>query len=626
VCGIAGIWRLDGAAVETAELVAMTRRLNHRGPDDEGFVLLGPEPGQAHAFVEGGLATAPTGAPLGFGHRRLSILDLTAAGHQPMVGPGGTWIVFNGEIYNYIELREELRVAGHRFRTGTDTEVILAAWDQWGEDCLGRLNGMFALALWDPRRECLFCARDRFGVKPFFYIDEPGSRFAFASEIKAFAALAGFAARPDEHTIHDFVELGCADFSERTFFERIRSLRPSHWMRVTRKSVATGRYWDLPDAPEPGPSGNEARERFDDLLRDAVRLRLRSDVPVGSCLSGGLDSASMVAVIEELREGPSAGNRHKTFTVDFVEPGSDERRYVDAALRRGSFESHRIRFLPEDAIRTIGACLEAQDEPYVSLSPVAYHLLMSVVKREDITVLLNGQGADESLAGYEGFLLVRAMDLAAEGRWLSAARMLAGPAGRRNLIVTARRSLRRERPLVAARLARLAAADRWTLPRPSVGPDRLHRSIYRSMFLYHLPSYLRYEDRNSMAFGIESRQPFLDYRLAELCWTLPPPEKVGASGTTKAVLRRAMRGRVADLTLDRKDKMGFTTPDVAFLSGPLSGWFVAEVRKVAARGHWFDADAVLAREKRFRAEPSWDLLQPLWRAVSVGLWLDRWGL
>lgn len=618
MCGIAGIWRLDGSPVRVSEIVRMTTRLSHRGPDDEGFVLL--RHGRAYPFT----SEQPdvNDCSLGFGHRRLSILDLSAAGHQPMQGPRGTWIVYNGELFNYIELRSELQCAGYTFKSATDTEVILAAWDYWKEDCLVRFNGMFAFAIWDPDLECLFCARDRFGVKPFLYIFEPGRYFAFASEIKALAELKDFSLRPDARSVFHFIQDGCNDFGERTFFAGIRSIPPSHYLRLTPYNMEIVRWWDLREYPE--ISRVEITERFTALLRDGVRLRLRSDVPVGSCLSGGIDSASIVAMVEEIRKKEVMRGRHRTFTVDFVEPQCDERAFVDIILAKGGLENRRITMSCKDLPEAIEECLRVQDEPFISLSPVAHYKLMQIVRPDGIVVLLNGQGADELLAGYEGFVAIRAIDLLSQGRLFEALVLLASPAGRRSL-KELKFKLGYEKALVASQeLVTQARLEGWVLPRPKIGRDRLHRALYRSLFMYHLPSYLRYEDRNSMAFGIETRQPFLDYRLAEYCWSLSAREKVAPDGTTKSLLRKAMRDLVPGAILERKDKMGFVTPDLSYFCGPLAAWFSDRIRAALKRKEWFDGRTLLDQEKQFLSRPSWGTLQPLWRAVITAMWMDQW--
>src|SRR3954454_23620448 len=333
MCGIYGQWNVSGAPVQPAAVQRATTLLRHRGPDDEGY-LLGDTRASRYVPCAGADTTAAMALPrieqfraeafdFAFGFRRLSILDLSPLGHQPMVSADGRcWIVFNGEIYNYRELREELSGYGHRFRGGSDTEVILAAFQQWGTGCLQRFNGMWAFAVWDTGEKQLFLARDRFGVKPLHYTWD-GARFGFASEVKELLSSDGASSAADDQAVYDYLVSGGmpSPAEGRTFFRDVRALPPAHWMTVGQGPLTVQRYYALPDGQGNGHSRAEgAVTRYRDLLTDAIRIRLRSDVPVGTCLSGGVDSSSIVCVINRLmaEDGVAAaqvGERQKTFSA-----------------------------------------------------------------------------------------------------------------------------------------------------------------------------------------------------------------------------------------------------------------------------------------------------------------------
>ncbi|MBW2059864.1 MAG: asparagine synthase (glutamine-hydrolyzing), partial [Deltaproteobacteria bacterium] len=326
MCGIAGICEFGDGSVHVSCLKSMTAAIAHRGPDDEGYVLFG----NGVTLELDGMETDAAGEPffLGLGHRRLSIIDLSAAGHQPMPNEDGTiWITYNGEIYNFLEIREELRKRGHRFRSNTDSEVILHSYEQWGVDCLRRFNGMWAFALWDGKKRRLFCARDRFGIKPFYFCRE-GDRFLFASEIKAILAYPRVRRIPNDACIYPYLAYGHLDTTGETFFKGIEQLRGGHYLTVDLESrrIALSRYWDIkPETAASGKSDKTYADEFLELFTDAVRMRLRSDVTVGTCLSGGLDSSSIVCITSRLL----GNNGLRTFSSCFEDERYDERPFID---------------------------------------------------------------------------------------------------------------------------------------------------------------------------------------------------------------------------------------------------------------------------------------------------------
>ncbi|MCM2464708.1 asparagine synthase (glutamine-hydrolyzing) [Methanoculleus oceani] len=598
MCGIAGQFALNGDAADTALVGAMAERLAHRGPDGEGSHFSGP---------------------VGLAHRRLAIIDLSDEGRQPMGNEDGSLqIVFNGEIYNYRELREELLAAGHRFASATDTEVILHAYEEWGRDCLTRFNGMWAFALWDERRRELFCARDRLGVKPFYYTVVGGS-FLFASEIKALREHPEAGRRPNDRMLSTFLAWGVADHTAGTMYDGIFQLPPAHAVVVSEEGVGEQeRYWDFAMNPAPGGVDDEAAAgKVRDLLTDAVRLRLRSDVPVGTCLSGGIDSSTVTALINVLlrAESPeSVGDRQKTFSVCFDDERFDESRHIDTVVAATGVASRRTIPGTDGLWEDIGRLLYMQDEPFASLSIYAQYCVMRLAQSE-VKVVLDGQGADEQLAGYIAYQAPYIRGLLRSGNVAAALREGIGSARHhRSFFSWATRQFR-------------VRSERRGLLRGSV-PEVLRYAgsldevLKREVTASNLPLLLHWEDRNSMAFSIEARVPFLDYRLVEYLAGLPLDQKV-RRGVTKYVLRRAIRGLVPDAVRCRMDKMGFVTPEEVWMKDELASHILAlfSSPEFSRRPYW-DAEQVLRNYWEFLEGKS-AYSTEFWRIACAELWLRQ---
>jgi len=610
MCGLCGVVAL-GRPPETETVRRMAAALDHRGPDGDG------------AFDDIGVA---------FGFRRLAIIDLSDAGMQPFASDDGALrLLHNGEIYNYRELRRELEGHGHRFRSQTDTEVILRAYEHWGDRCVERFNGMWAIALWDGRRRRLFCSRDRFGVKPFYYSWD-GARFAFASELKAFRA-AGWL-EPHLPAVRDYIEQGYIDHTDETFFAGIRKLPPAHSLAVDEHGLRLARYWSLEERYEPD---GDAAEAVRELFLDAVRLRLRSDVPVGSCLSGGIDSSAIVCAVDHLlrTEAENAlpvGDRQRTFTAYFEQQGFDERPYAEAVVERTRTQPHWITFTGEELVDVLPEIVRAQDEPFGSTSIVAQWFVMREAKRAGLKVMLDGQGADEIFAGYHGYFGPFFADLLSQGRLgelraeLHAYRRLHGASARTTAVALARPFLpERVRWAARSRVKGGAALVHDDLPSAPVesangfGNGRLRRQMHLILTRRGLPELLHYEDRNSMAHSLEARVPFLDYRLVELLFSLSAGDLI-ERGQTKAVLRRALGDLLPPIVRDRVDKLGFVTPEASWLRGSL-GELAAGVfgsREFRERG-FVDAGAAQTRLVRHRAGDR-EAGNELWRALCSELW------
>ncbi len=564
MCGIAGI--VGDAPVDGAALKRMSSVIAHRGPDDEGF------------FVDEGT---------GLAHRRLAIVDLSPAGHQPMSNEDGSlWIVYNGEVYNSRVIGSELEGKGHVFRSTSDTEVILHAYEQWGPECVRRFNGMWGFAIWDRRERALFASRDRFGVKPFYYHHRPGGPFVFSSEIKAILA-AGLPARLEEaYAAHVLVTARLDDGPE-TMFAGVRQIEPAHNLTYRNGEVALRRYWDLDCRGVLGEiDAEEAAEGLRELLSDAVRLRvISSDVQVGSCLSGGLDSSTIVSLASGLGGQPMA-----TFSLEYGEPGYDESGWARLVAGRFACEDRYIEPRAEDFFGVLEKMAWFQDEPAAGPGLYSQWHVMELAGPH-VKVLLDGQGGDETMAGYRYYLepYLRALasravrgDSAALGRFWSDVPTVAQTWGMSVPMALGRAfggdQLRHAYlkwrgigfdGVLSPEIAENAAANPIERPPlPSTGDplnDRLLRDVTRDV----IPSLLHYEDRNSMAFSIEARTPFLDYRLIEYAMRLPGVQKV-RDGQTKWLFREAMRGVTPPEILERRDKMGYKTPVAEWFRGPLA--------------------------------------------------------
>jgi asparagine synthase (glutamine-hydrolysing) len=601
MCGIAGVVRRDGNPVDRDMLGAMTRMASHRGPDGEGYY---------------------THRNLGLGHTRLAIIDLSVAADQPMQSEDRRLtIVFNGEIYNYLELREDLIQRGHRFTTKSDTEVILEAYAEWGVECVQRFNGMWAFALHDHGRNRLFCSRDRFGIKPFYYVDS-GVLLAFGSEIKQLLAFLP-RRKSNNDILLTFLATGLCDYSEETFFEGVTKLLPGHNLIVDLGTGAARcqRYYepqplDLGAATEP-----QLQERFLDLLTSSVKLRLRSDVPVGTSLSGGLDS-SAIAALAAPRYFERSRQPFCAVTGVSIDPEIDESAHARQVVQHSGLRWLTTRPTSEDFLAAMSRVAYHQDEPTSGPSPLMQYFVMRTARENAIPVMLDGQGADELLLGYGMYIGVNARAVSRERGLLAAARLF-----QRSVAQDSRMAFGTAlKYLVGAGMParwyslgkrRLRCVKFGSHSTPKVLKDyssaagNLFRFQRHEIENFTLPALLRYEDRNSMAFGIETRLPFLDYRLVELCLSLPLHLKV-RDGWTKWILRRAMAGLVPDSIMWRKDKIGFQAPEKIWLRD----------QEAVVRHTILESDLIrsITDERRLTAEYSKISFRERWRLFSVAMW------
>ena len=592
--GIAGQFVLNGGEADVNLVGAMGKRLHHRGPDDAGTYFSGP---------------------IGLSHRHLAITDPPGEGRQPMANADGSlWIVLDGRLYNSLEILEDLRALGHQLVAATDAEVVLHAYEEWGRDCLHRFNGMWAFAIWDERHRTLFCARDRPGIKPFYYTTL-GKSFLFASEIKALLAHPAAGRRPDEQMLLTFLAWGVADHTERTMYDGIFQIPPGHSVTVSEEGPGKPeRYWGLTmNAATGGVDDGVAAGRVRALLADAVRLRFPRDVPAGTCLSGGIDSSTIAFLVDDLlRAGP--GDRQKTFSVCFDDPRFDESRYIDDAVAATDAVSHRVTPDTEGLWEDIGRLLYAQDEPFASLSIYAQYSVMRLASRE-AKVVLDGQGADEQLAGYIAYQMPYIRGLLRQGQIFHALReVFGGVRHHRSFFSWAIRQ-----SLVRSERRELLRGDAPEILRYAGSLDEV---LAREIAATNLPLLLHWGDRNSMAFSIEARLPFLDHRLMEYLASLPLDQKI-RDGITKHVLRRAIQGLVPDVIRCRMDKMGFVTPEEAWMKDELSPQILDLFSAPAfSRRPYWDAERVLRNYQGFLDGKS-EYSTEFWRIACVELWLHQ---
>ncbi|OGV63255.1 MAG: asparagine synthase (glutamine-hydrolyzing) [Lentisphaerae bacterium RIFOXYB12_FULL_65_16] len=613
MCGIAGI---IGSADEKT-LGRMVDALRHRGPDDRG----------TKCFPEHKAA---------LGHCRLSIIDLSAAGHQPMSCPDGrVWITYNGEVYNYRELRRELEGKGHAFRTQTDTEVVLAAYVEWGEECLPRLRGMFAFAVLDLRRgePRVFLARDRFGIKPLYYA-ETSRGLVFASEVRAFLASGLVERRADRQAVWDYLSLGSVPQSG-TILAQVKALPAAHAMRVDAagRVVRTWRYWNLAESagrePIPVVTLDDAARNLRARLEEATRLHMIADVPVGAFFSGGMDSTAVVALMNRI-----GGKPVRTFTVRFADlgPGRDEGDWARRAAAAVGAEHHEVAVTATDVAAHWDRIIEALDQPSIDGVNTFF---VSKAAAGAVTVALSGCGGDELFAGYPHFesyrraagratrvpagltardvtgrlpaaVRRRLLPLLAPAERLHAVRSLASEAQKRHLL---------SGEFLAGWAPRNSAARFESMVRP--GLDPVAQMSYAEVSSYLADTLLRDTDAMSMAHSLEVRPVLLDHVLAEFAFALPAELKLDR-GVGKLVLRRAVRDLLPD-EVQTRPKVGFEFPFHSWLAGALRerlrDTLAGQAAKAVFRSGWLTRCARPPRSDRDAGEA--------WRTLILLGWLER---
>lgn len=560
MCGIAGFISIKKSVPDPLGIIkVMTRSLSHRGPDDEGCAT----------FIVGENKIAA------FGHRRLKIIDLSDAGHQPMFNlTRDLCVIFNGEIYNYIELKDELRAKGHKFISTSDTEVILYAYEEWGVECFKRFNGMWAIAIFDQAKRKIALSRDRFGKKPLYYY-KTNDAFIFASEPKALFLHPLARKEPNYAKIFRYLSTNYRyiDVDEESYFQGVFHVPKSSFVEIDEDFVMnTSFYWSLDGkGVDDGMSDSQAINGYRDLLIDAVKLRLRSDVPVGCMLSGGLDSTSITCIAYKILKQPITGFSGITGEKKGV---YDESEYIEAVIKETNARFHYIKPDPADLFQTIDEMLAFHDEPICTVTWYSLYLIAKKVRLENVPVLLNGHGGDELLGGYWDHYHYNFYDLKQEGdlreleyeiqAWKDNHQRNPAEIDRYQKYIS---------ELVTGKISEMSRfADysdcfnrdfaknyqkdiNWANPYAGL----LSKRLYSETMFETIPASLRPEDRNTMSQSIESRSPFLDYRLVEYCFSLPNRFKI-RNGVGKWLSREAMCGILPEKVRTRKDKSGFIAP------------------------------------------------------------------
>ncbi|MBL0310709.1 MAG: asparagine synthase (glutamine-hydrolyzing) [Bacteroidetes bacterium] len=557
MCGIAGFIdsSLTGdAGRETAH--RMLQKIVHRGPE------------ASNVWSEGGVT---------LGHNRLKIIDLSDEANQPFEYEGVV-LIFNGEVYNYLEIKKELEGKGFRFRTQSDTEVVCAAYKCWGEDCVQRFMGMWAFALWDGSEQKLFCSRDRFGIKPFYYV-ERGASFYFASEYKALKEIPNFDRTLNLEQFKRALQFSSVVYKEETFYKNMWSLLPAHNIVWQGGILTVSRYWDIDFSQKTSNlSWEDKKEKFYLLFRESVMMHSRSDVKSGTCLSGGLDSSTISSMYSTLF--PEA--KMKSFSI-YYENDVDERPFVREVVKKyPNIEPHY--FSPNET--QIADCFHRAayhaDVPLTGSSFISQYFLMQLAKNEGVTVLLDGQGADEYLGGYLHSFYRVIGQLFSSFKVVEGLSLLNNLSQREQFAVSKRRDFlmrsiagafsneNRMYSLEYSRVNRFLKEKKKDLNFEDKTSDRFNNFLYHTLMSTTLPTLLHFEDRNSMAFSLESRVPFLDHRLVEFAFTLSREDRINEQAETKYILRESMKKILPEVVYSRKDKKGFVTPgEKQWLSGPL---------------------------------------------------------
>jgi asparagine synthase (glutamine-hydrolysing) len=617
MCGIAGIItpytsqrNEESRASMEQSLHRMAQSLQHRGPDGQGIWL---NPGNY----------------CGLSHRRLSIIDLTAAGHQPMHYLDRYTIIHNGEIYNYIELREILRQKGYAFKSATDTEVIVAAYDLWKTECVMEFDGMFAFAIWDEKEKNLFAARDRFGEKPFFYHFEK-ERFVFGSEMKALWA-AGVEKKPNLKMLFNFITIGYTDNPGQpgeTFFDNIHKLAPATFLvfSATSHQLVIEKYWDLdPEEQNKKITEAEAIEQFNHLFTLSVKRRLRSDVAIGSSLSGGLDSSSVVAAISATQDTGSLS----AFTASFPDYEKDELLHAKNIAQKFNLTHHIISVTGDELLNDWDTLCFHQEEPFGSASIYAQYKVFELAKNHNVKVLLDGQGADETLAGYHKYYKWYWQELFHKRKLLSSHELKAAKDlgvnerfGFKNVIASlfpdiATVFLERQYLLKAIRqeglskdFVRLQSKEAYYTS-PSF--FTLNGVLYFNTCTHGLEELLRFADRNSMANGRETRLPFLDHELVEFVFSLPARFKIN-KGWTKWLLRKVMEEKLPKEITWRKDKIGFEPPQKIWMEDSSVQEAIQEAKRTLVKENILDKTVL---DKKIIPKPAHAADNFDWRYLSA---------
>jgi len=638
MCGIAGIVKLNGETIDTTAFMKALTIMRHRGPDDEGSILLEISTGK---FEERGGPDTPKElhladlrspnkirANLAIGNRRLSIIDLSPKGHQPMSNEDRTiWVVLNGEVYNYRELRNELVKAGHAFMGDSDTETIVHGYEEWGINLLlSKMMGMWGFALWDQKKKRIILARDRFGIKPLYYHFD-GTQLFFASEIKAIGMLVK--SEINENRVAEFLWFKPYKANE-TFYEGINQVMASHFLELDFDAgkLNVQRYWELSNIETSyrNIDPEEATKNFYELFEKSIRFHMRSDVPVGTCLSGGLDSSSIVCTAQklldnsELQEKGLAGvKKLKTFSSAPQEQRISELLYIEEIVKHSEVEPFYVTPTFEEFFNDFDKVVSLHDEPFQGPSVYMGYRVIKLAKENGIKVLLDGQGGDECLAGYQKYLLDYLFDLARARKYFKAIREFISTADLTRPYFT--KYIRRRSGISKSAFQKVVKTDMPTDIPKEYPVHNLAEYLRYDLLAGSIIELLKYEDTNSMIFSIESRVPFLFHPLIEYLFSLPMTVKI-RNGWTKYLLREAMRGTLPEKVRLRRSKLGFPAPEEEWAKQLIKekpDWCIETVK---AAGDYIKLEGFHGLCARILAKKRSEDIQLFWRIMIFAKWLQ----
>jgi asparagine synthase (glutamine-hydrolysing) len=607
MCGIVGFYD-EKISPESGEniLQKMLACQSHRGPDYTGLWI---------------------DAPAYLGHNRLSILDLSHAADQPM-HYRNLVMIFNGEVYNFIELREELRAFGYEFTTTGDSEVIMAAYHKWGNACVQKFIGMWAFAIWDKTAKTLFCSRDRFGIKPFHYILDSG-RFYFASEIKALKQSPLFKADINMTQVARGLHLGWMQYCDETYFKNVSILPAAHNLTISSGKITIEKYWDVDFDEHFQGSFEEKKDAFKALFFDSIKLTERRDVTLGVCLSGGLDSSAIASALSQY----SGGAELKTFSAYYTGKDSvDERPFIAEVLKKyPNIVPHYISPTEEEVAAQFQKIQHHMDVPMPSSSYISQYFVMQLAAENGIKVVLDGQGSDEIMGGYMHSFYRLLADNMRRGEFLKIASTLKHHRERQDfsfkkvadiLAKSGLTAFKSEESLYEFEFKNyfphiLKGDFNNPFSLPPQKTTRLNEFLYNLIYVTLLPTLLHTEDINAMAFSIESRVPFLDHRLVQFCFSLDNDDKIN-NAETKYILRKSLKGVLPDAIADRRDKKGFVTPgEVKWLRGKLNYLVDGDFKEMS---EIVDVAKIGQLLKNFKAGENKNALF-LWRLAMLRSWL-----
>ncbi|MEM3393931.1 MAG: asparagine synthase (glutamine-hydrolyzing) [Candidatus Methanomethylicia archaeon] len=601
MCGIAGYFGLRNFKL----LKKMLKAIKHRGPDDEGIFL---------------------DDDVGLGNRRLAIIDIKT-GKQPIHNENkDVWIVYNGEIYNFLELKDELEKRGHRFYTKSDTETIVHAYEEWGINCLKKLNGMFAFAIWDKRKKTLFLARDRFGIKPLYYYFSDG-KLIFASEIKAILEDKSISIIPNDKVIYKFLVYSFNDDADETFFKNIKRLLPAHYMIVNEDGIKIRKYWDLKINRKLKNLKSEyeiAKELYT-LLEDSIKRHLISEVPIGTCLSGGIDSSTIACIINKFLKNNNSivkiiGKIQKSFSAVYDDKRVDERKYIKEVLKFTKIEKNYTFPSSKKLWKDLKKIIYFQDEPFLGPSIYAQWEVMKIASKK-VKVLLDGQGGDEIFAGYIPYYGIYFRNLLKEKKYFQLLKEFL-----LSLDLTlpfifryfSQKKIENEiKKMLNERIVKKYEKkfkSKWIC-------NNLDEFLYMEITKTSLPRLLRYEDKNSSAFSIEARVPFLDHRICEFIFSLPISVRI-KNGWTKYILRKAVDGIVPEKIRWRRSKIGFAVPEKRWLLELKDEIMKVFLSKEFRNRKYFNQEEIVKKFREFcNNKLNEEYVRIFWRILILEFWL-----